>query len=124
MLVYLIEAIHIFVALFMTLVVLVQSGNAGGVGAAFGGGNSSGVFGASGAQSLLAKLTYAAAAVFMVTSLTLTKMQSHGGDIGLKEKLKHAGEQTTTPPIGETPTATPAAPAAPAPAAPAAPAGK
>jgi len=129
MLEYLVEAIHIFVALFMVLVVLVQGGNSGGVGAAFGGGNSSGVFGATGAQSLLGKLTYGAAIIFMLTSITLTVMQGHGGDIGLKEKLKAAGEQSTapaTPPAGETPTATPppaaTAPATPAPTAPAAPA--
>ena len=41
------------------------------MGAAFGGGNSQGVFGASGATSLLGKLTYAAAAVWMVTCISL-----------------------------------------------------
>ena len=119
MLEYLLLAVHVFVACFMILVVLVQSGNAGGVGAAFGGGNSSGVFGATGAQSLLGKLTYFAAGIFMVTSITLTVMQGHGGDIGLKEKLKQAGDQSGAPqtaPAGEAPVANPTAPAAQAPA--------
>lgn len=93
MLVTLIEVVHIVVALFMILVVLVQGGNQGGVGAAFGGGNSSGIFGATGATSLLGKLTYGAAGVFMLTSITLTVLQGKGGDIGLKERLKQAGEQ-------------------------------
>lgn len=93
MLVTLIEVVHIVVALFMILVVLVQGGNQGGVGAAFGGGNSSGIFGATGATSLLGKLTYGAAAVFMLTSITLTVLQGKGGNIGLKERLKQAGEQ-------------------------------
>ncbi len=92
MLVTLIEVVHIVVALFMILVVLVQGGNQGGVGAAFGGGNSSGIFGATGATSLLGKLTYGAAAVFMLTSITLTVLQGKGGNIGLKERLKQAGE--------------------------------
>ena len=56
----------------MILVVLIQGGNQGGVGAA-GGGNSQGVFGASGATTLLGKLTYAAAAIFMVTSFLICK---------------------------------------------------
>ena len=68
----LLTIIHVTVALFMILVVLIQGGNQGGVGAAFGGGNSQGVFGASGATTLLGKLTYAAAAIFMVTSLSLS----------------------------------------------------
>ena len=40
MLVTLLTTIHVAVAIFMILVVLFQSGNSGGVGAAFGGGNS------------------------------------------------------------------------------------
>jgi len=99
MLVTLIEVVHIVVALFMILVVLVQGGNQGGVGAAFGGGNSSGIFGATGATSLLGKLTYGAAAVFMLTSISLTVLQGKGGNIGLKERLKRAEE---TQPVGET----------------------
>ncbi len=109
----LIEIIHVLVALFMILVVLVQGGNQGGVGAALGGGSSSGVFGATGATTLLGKLTYGAAGIFMMTSITLTVMQGRGGDIGLKERLKQAGE---TAPKAAEPAASPApAPAAPVP---------
>jgi preprotein translocase subunit SecG len=90
-----VAVIHITVALFMILVVLVQGGNSGGVGAAFGGGNSMGVFGASGATSFLGKLTYAAAGIFMLTSITLTVMQGKSGSIGLKEKLEQS--QSATP---------------------------
>ncbi len=93
----LITVVHVIVALFMVLVVLVQGGNQGGVGAAFGGGNSSGVFGATGATSLLGKLTYGAAFVFMLTSITLTIMQGKSGDVGLKDRLKQAGEQSAAP---------------------------
>ena len=89
----LVTVIHVIVALFMILVVLVQGGNSGGMGAAFGGGNSQGVFGATGGQSLLGKFTYGAAAIFMVTSITLTVMQSTGGEIGMKDKLKQKMEE-------------------------------
>ena len=84
----LLEIVHIITALFMILVVLVQGGNQGGVGAAFGGGNSGGVLGATGATSLLGKLTYGAAGIFMVTSLSLSIIQGTAGDIGLEERLR------------------------------------
>jgi preprotein translocase subunit SecG len=89
--------IHVAVALFMILVVLVQGGNQGGVGAAFGGGNAQGVFGASGATTFLGKLTYGAAFIFMVTTLTLTVMQGQGGNVGLKEKLQETSAPAEAP---------------------------
>jgi preprotein translocase subunit SecG len=118
----LITVIHVLVALFMVLVVLIQGGNQGGMSAAFGGGNSSGVFGATGATSLLGKLTYGAAGVFMFTSITLTIMQGRGSDIGLKEKLKASSETTpapgaTTAPAAATPVPAAATPAGATPAA-------
>src|SRR4029077_4669858 len=97
MLEILIEIIHVFVAFFMILVVLVQGGNQGGMGAAFGGGNSSGVFGATGATSLLGKLWYSAAGIFMITPIPPTVIQGRGGEIVLNEKLKQAGEPSSAP---------------------------
>ena len=44
--------------------------------------------GATGGQSLLGKITYIAAAIFMVTTLTLTVMQGGSGSTGLRDKLK------------------------------------
>ncbi len=96
----LVVALHITVALFMILVVLVQGGNQGGVGAAFGGGNTQGVFGATGATSFLGKLTYGAALIFMITSIALV-MTKGGHEIGLKEKLeKQHTEEPASPPEG------------------------
>ena len=46
-----VTTVHVLAAIFMIFVVLVQEGNKGGIGAAFGGGNTQGVFGASGATS-------------------------------------------------------------------------
>jgi preprotein translocase subunit SecG len=114
----LIEIVHIGVAFFMVLVVLVQGGNQGGVGAAFGGGNSSGVFGATGATTLLGKLTYGAAFVFMLTSITLTVMQGRGGDVGLTDRLSDGpATAPVTTPAETAPATTPAPVEAPAPAA-------
>lgn len=103
----LVTAIHIIVALFLILVVQLQAGNSGGVGAAFGGGNSSGVFGASGANQFLSRLTYAAAIIFMLTSVVLTVMQGKAGNTGLLDKLESASPATTAP--AAAPAATPAA---------------
>ncbi len=100
MLEMLLTTLNIVVAIFMLLVVLIQGGNSGGMGAAFGGGNSQGVMGASGGQSLLGKVTYAAAAIFMITTLSLTVIQGGSGKTGLRDKLKAgaaAGETTTAP---------------------------
>lgn len=98
-----ITIIHIIVAVFMVIVVLLQGGNQGGIGAAFGGANTSGVFGAAGATSFLGKLTYGAAAIFMITSIALTMIEGKTGNIGLKERLKanateKAGETTPSNP--------------------------
>jgi len=87
--------IHVLAALFMILVILIQGGNQGGIGAAFGGGNSQGVFGASGATSFLGKITYGVAGIFMVTSIALTMQQGTSGKTGLMERLEQAaGTQT------------------------------
>ena len=84
----LVTVIHVLAALFMILVVLIQGGNSGGVGAAFGGGNSQGMFGASGATSFLGKLTYGCAVVFMVTSISLSMMEGNSGSTGLTDRLE------------------------------------
>ena len=73
-------------------------------GAAFGGGNSTSAFGATGATSFFGKLTYAAAAIFMISSVWLTVLSSQEGEIGLSDKLKQA---TDTSPPSAAPTAEP-----------------
>ncbi|MBF0440887.1 MAG: preprotein translocase subunit SecG [Oligoflexales bacterium] len=99
-----VTVIHVLTALFMILVVLIQGGNSGGVGAAFGGGNSQGVFGAGGATSFLGKLTYLVAAIFMITSISLCILQGNSGKTGLKERLQNIeNKSSTTPEAPKTP---------------------
>jgi len=82
----------------MILVVLVQGGPQGGIGAAFGGGNSQSFFGASGATTLLGKLTYLAAVIFIFTSIMLTRQRIGERDKkfeeGLKSKLMESRNQS------------------------------
>ncbi len=68
--------VHVIVSLGLILVVLLQTGKAD-MGAVFGGGSSSTLFGSSGAGNFLTKLTTAMAIVFMMTSLTLGYFAGH-----------------------------------------------
>jgi preprotein translocase subunit SecG len=69
---YLVLAIHIVVCLFLIIVILLQSGKAADLAGAFGGMGSQTAFGPRGSATLLSKATTASAAIFMVTSLTLS----------------------------------------------------
>ncbi len=64
--------LQVIVAIFMILVVLLQPGNRGGASAALGGAGGDTVFGGRGANTLLAKITFGAAVVFMVSNFTLS----------------------------------------------------
>jgi preprotein translocase subunit SecG len=63
--------LHIFVALFLIFIVLVQGGKGAELGAAFGAGSSQTLFGGRGAATFLNKITTAVAVLFMITSLLL-----------------------------------------------------
>lgn len=90
----LVTVIHCLVGLFLILVVLLQSGKGGGMGAAFGGA-SSGVFGARGANPFLSKLTAGCAVAFFITSITLSVMSSKVGSV-MGDEAK-AAAATTAP---------------------------
>jgi preprotein translocase subunit SecG len=70
--IYLVTTIHILVCFFIIIVVLLQSGQAGDISAAFGGQGSQTAFGPRGAASALSKATTWSAVLFMVTSITLS----------------------------------------------------
>ncbi len=78
----LLTIIHIIVCLFLVIVVLLQSGKAADLAGAFGGMGSQTTFGARGSASVLSKATTIAAALFMVTSITLSIMATRGGLAG------------------------------------------
>lgn len=73
--------LHVLVSLFLILFVLLQPGARGGVGAAFGGAGGQTVFGGRGANTFLAKLTAAAAVIFMLTSITLSFFGSSSSSV-------------------------------------------
>jgi preprotein translocase subunit SecG len=123
MLTVFLEVVHVSVCLFLVLVVLLQQGKSGGMGAAFGGGATQQVFGGRGAGNFLTRLTAGCAAVFMVTSVLLAYVSS-SGDRMLKERIvqehrKGAGNEGTRvksskPKSAEAPAPSPAETPAPA----------
>ena len=79
----LLTIVHVLVCLFLIGVVLLQSGKAADLAGAFGGMGSQTAFGPRGSATLLSKLTTISAALFMITSLSLsilaTREQARGG---------------------------------------------
>ena len=75
MLTILFTIIHVLVSLFLILVILAQQGKGQDLASAFGGTGSQTAFGARGTATLLSKITAGAAALFMVTSLTLSYLR-------------------------------------------------
>jgi len=70
--------VHIIVALFLVVIVLLQHGKGADMGATFGGASQT-VFGTEGPLPLLNKVTTWAAIIFMLTSLALAFLSSHPG---------------------------------------------
>jgi preprotein translocase subunit SecG len=66
-----VTVLHLVACVFLILVVLLQTGKGAEMGAVFGGGGGSTLFGASGAGNFLTKLTTGTAVVFFLTSLFL-----------------------------------------------------
>lgn len=66
--------IHVFVAVCIIALVLVQQGKGATMGAAFGSGASQTVFGSRGSGSFLFRMTMGFAMVFFITSITLNHM--------------------------------------------------
>lgn len=64
-------ALHVVLCLFLVLIIILQPGKGGDVGAAFGGGSSSTMFGPRGPTGLLQRATTVVAVMFMGTSITL-----------------------------------------------------
>ncbi len=90
----LLTIIHIIVSVFLCLVILLQSGKGGGMGASFGGASSQ-IFGGRGAGNFLSRVTSIAAVVFFLTSLTLSMMSSRQHSV--IHGKRPAASDTSTP---------------------------
>jgi preprotein translocase subunit SecG len=106
----LLTIVHIVVCLFLIIVVLLQSGKAADLAGAFGGMGSQTAFGPRGSATVLSKATTLAAALFMITSLSLSIIATNRSGASatvldkVKQEQKKGGEeQKATPSITLTP---------------------
>lgn len=106
--------VHVLVAVSIIGLVLLQHGKGADVGAAFGGGASGSLFGASGSANFLSRATAVLAAVFFVTSLGLTWFGAHRGGTGSGVMSRVPAATQPAAPAPATEAGTPAVPAAPA----------
>ncbi|SFU51329.1 protein translocase subunit secG [Nitrosomonas eutropha] len=92
----LIWSVHIIAAVVVVVLVLLQQGKGADMGAAFGGGSSGSLFGASGSANFLSRMTALGATVFFVTSLTLTYYSNSDKDEGsIMQKLEMESDRAT-----------------------------
>ena len=89
--------LHVMVCVFLVVVVLLQRGKGAEIGAVFGGGSGSTIFGSRGAGNFLTKLTTGAAVVFMVTSLSLAYFAQEGARSTLFDEDRPQQEQPASP---------------------------
>jgi len=75
---------HILACVFLILVILIQPGKSGGMGV-FGAAGAQQVFGGRGAGNFMTKTTWATAALFFATSITLAYLSSSSDDALLKK---------------------------------------
>ncbi len=93
---------HLFLALFLIGLVLMQHGKGADAGAAFGSGASGTVFGARGAANFLSRSTAVVAALFFLTSLVLAWFSMQVTDqVGVMDTIERAAP--TPAPTGEVP---------------------
>ena len=114
--------VHLFLAIGLVGLILIQHGKGADMGAAFGSGASASVFGARGASNFLSRTTAILAALFFVTSLTLayfamqvtepetlmegvepTAVETAEPEVPVVGDLPSVPEATTTPAADEVP---------------------
>jgi preprotein translocase subunit SecG len=75
-----ITGLHVFAALVLILIILIQPGKSGGLTAALGGAGTQQVFGGRGAGNFLTRGTWILATTFFVTSVLLAYLSSSTDD--------------------------------------------
>jgi len=101
-----ITVIHVVVCVFLILVILLQAGKGGGMGAGLGGAGSQTVFGGRGSQSFLGRVTSVSAGLFMLTSVWL----AYHSSAQKPSEVLGATQVQTQPAQGGAAPASPAAP--------------
>ncbi len=102
----LILVVHVIAALAIIGLVLIQHGKGADVGAAFGGGASGSLFGSSGSANFLSRTTSVLAAIFFVSSISLTVFSGKKAD-----QKGLMGKPASSAPASSMPAQIPAPPA-------------
>jgi preprotein translocase subunit SecG len=85
----LVWVVHVLTAVVLIGLVLIQHGKGADMGAAFGTGSAGSLFGSSGSANFLSRSTAVAAALFFITSLSLTYIYAHPAQQqGVMDKVK------------------------------------
>lgn len=87
--------VHVLACLFLVIVILLQPGKSGGMGA-FGGGAQQ-VFGGRGAGNFLTKTTWVTATTFFLTSITLAYLSSSRDDSLARKAKQRAASSAPAP---------------------------
>lgn len=97
----LILAVHILIGISLIGLVLIQHGKGADMGAAFGSGASGSLFGASGSANFLSRATAVLAALFFITSLSLSYIVTNrpraGGSVMEKTRVQAPVTQPAMP---------------------------
>ncbi len=111
--VILLTILHVIVCLFLVIVVLLQSGKAADLAGAFGGMGSQTAFGPRGAATVLSKATTVAAALFMLTSLSLAIYTTRNAGSSRSILERQSAPKSTKPVAPKAAPVTPATPESP-----------
>jgi len=101
-----VTVLHLMACVFLILVILIQPGKSGGLGA-LGGGGAQQVFGGSGAGNFLTKTTWATAGLFFLTSISLAYLSSSTDEslrkhsAAMQKKHDVGGQSLPTPAPGK-----------------------
>jgi preprotein translocase subunit SecG len=116
MLYYVIAAFYVLTCLVLMLVVLIQQGKAGDLASAFGGGSSQAAFGARAGATLLTKVTWVCAGLFVIGALALSIVGQRGpGSVIGSAPLPKPAQSAPAQPAPAKPAPTTPAPTQPAP---------
>lgn len=105
---FILLSIHILICLALIGIVLIQGGKGAEAGASFGGGGSNTVFGATGGQTFLSKMTTGVAIIFMLTSLALAIFWGQPGSSSIMPEQVAPASAPASMPAQNTPPAAPA----------------
>ena len=95
--------LHLMACAFLLLVILIQPGKSGGLGA-LGSGGAQQVFGGSGAGNFLTKTTWATAGIFFFTSISLAYLSSSTDESMRKHSQALQKQREQNSPLGAAPT--------------------